>query len=123
MSQYLSFIQRFRDHFQQEISCEDQEATIGVIINLMDKCGLKELLETTVRVPGKRHPSPNTNSSSDSKSGKKLTGFNIYIKERMASYRESGNPRSMPEVAKEWSTLSEMEKYEYKQKAKHNNSK
>lgn len=51
IKKYNIFIQRFTEQFHKEIDCPDNEATLQTLITLMNKCGLRELLDqSTVTV-------------------------------------------------------------------------
>ena len=137
MTVYQSFIQRFGELFRQEIECNDQEATIQVIVTLMNKCGIKELLDKVpieeprnnkIELPPKPakkrnpvvHESPN--SADSSLSNKKINGYNLFVRETMTESKRQKHKKTMTDVAQEWKALPKSEQNEYKDRARELNN-
>lgn len=140
MSNYKNYIQRFSEQFRQEIESDDnQEHTLQNIISLMNKCGLKELLDppliqqtkttntntaqvsrpiTRARIikktdlPGIEIVDKVTPNSTSSASRVK-TGYNLFVSEMMKE-----GYTNMTYIGSEWKSLSVDDKIEYNERAK-----
>ena len=139
-SLYNVFIQRFSEQFHKEIDCTDNEATLQIIITLMNKCGLRELLDpptaTTIatsilsRTP---NSSPHTHISSpgirsgtgasavdglDVPSTKRSNGYHIWQRERRQRWIAEGKLDPAPNYGSEWRLLPNSTREDYKAYAK-----
>ena len=137
-SLYNVFIQRFSEQFHKEIDCADNEATLQIIITLMNKCGLRELLDPPTAIATSilsRTPnsSPHTHVSSpgmrsgigasavdglDVPSTKRSNGYHIWQRERRQRWIAEGKLDPAPNYGSEWRLLPSSTREDYKAYAK-----
>ena len=144
-SLYNVFIQRFSEQFHKEIDCADNEATLQIIITLMNKCGLRELLDpptiTTSILSRTPNSSPHTHVSSpgmrsgigagagagasagavdglDVPSTKRSNGYHIWQRERRQRWIAEGKLDPAPNYGSEWRLLPNSTREDYKAYAK-----
>ena len=136
MTTYKGFIQRVSELFRQEVECEDSEQTLNNIINILNKCGLKEVFHSIPVAPSagsvenekkknnsrkiepKVEDKQNTPNSNSSNGTNCKTGYNLFIKEASSSAKQEGTIVGFKELAAEWKILSQSEKNEYNRRAK-----
>lgn len=115
-NKYDILINRFMQIFKQEISCENSDLVIQNIVALLDKAGLKEMLNPTNPVVVKHdNDSISTNTSNSDERIKKLSNLNLFRQE----YRQA-NPtqRDNAVILGIWRDMPESEKEQYSQRAK-----
>jgi len=146
---YQIFVQRFTQYFQQEIKCEDSETTLQTIITLMDKCGLKDLLDSPKVSINPRHVNTNAHqhyhqNSPGNSSGhslatdiptdmrscvsqgetkkKSMTNYFLFLKEKKEEWEMAGKPDPKPDFRKIWKSLRPTEQALYKERVQALNS-
>lgn len=127
LSSFDDLIQKFQKLFNQEndIICDNdpdiKEIMFRNIVNQLKQCGLEQRLNNSISST-KRNTISNNDTNKSLGSKKKISGYNLFIKESLSRSRENGQSKSMSEAAVEWRLLDESAKQQYKERATNPNN-
>jgi hypothetical protein len=120
-SAYNFYIQ---DQFKKAKESETNKSTTELMSEFSKKWKkLSESEQNPYQEMAEKYNAENfADTGSDKGKPKKLNGYNVFMKEKMAEYKESGGTLSpkdrLKKIAGEWKKLDDEEKAEYKEKAK-----